>query len=52
MRQQSLTLCKKAGVTGRAELSAFLLEDLLFPRTEVDTPRALEHAHGEGAINT
>jgi DNA-binding CsgD family transcriptional regulator len=32
VRQQSLTIYKKAGVTGRAELSAFFLEDLLAPR--------------------
>ncbi len=31
VRQQSLMVYKKAGVTGRAELSAFFLEDLLDP---------------------
>jgi DNA-binding CsgD family transcriptional regulator len=30
-RQQALALYKKAGVAGRAELSAFFLEDLLAP---------------------
>lgn len=32
VRQQSLAIYRKAGVTGRAELSAFFLEDLLLPR--------------------
>jgi len=31
-RQQSLAVYRKAGVAGRAELSAFFLEDLLLPR--------------------
>ena len=32
VRQQSLAVYRKAGLTGRAELSAFFLEDLLSPR--------------------
>jgi len=32
VRQQSLAVYRKAGLTGRAELSAFFLEDLLAPR--------------------
>lgn len=35
VRQQALALYRKAGVAGRAELSAFFLEDLLLPRTAV-----------------
>lgn len=35
VRQQSLAVYRKAGLSGRAELSAFFLEDLLLP---VDTP--------------
>lgn len=31
VRQQALAIYKKAGVSGRAELSAFFLEDLLLP---------------------
>jgi DNA-binding CsgD family transcriptional regulator len=31
VRQQSLAVYRKAGLTGRAELSAFFLEDLLSP---------------------
>jgi len=33
IRQQCLPIYRKAGVTGRAELSAFFLEDLLLPVT-------------------
>ena len=33
VRQQASTVYAKAGVTGRAELSAFFLEDLLLPST-------------------
>lgn len=32
VRQQTLAVYRKAGVAGRAELSAFFLEDLLLPR--------------------
>ena len=40
-RQQSLAVYRKAGVAGRAELSAFFLEDLLVPRAAtVAGPRA------------
>jgi DNA-binding NarL/FixJ family response regulator len=35
VRQQSLAVYRKAGLSGRAELSAFFLEDLLLP---VDAP--------------
>ncbi len=52
VRQQSLTIYKKAGVTGRAELSAFFLEDLLAPRTESDAPRSIPAPQGEGAMST
>jgi DNA-binding CsgD family transcriptional regulator len=34
VRQQALAIYRKAGVAGRAELSAFFLEDLLLPRVE------------------
>jgi DNA-binding CsgD family transcriptional regulator len=33
VRQQSLAVYRKAGLSGRAELSAFFLEDLLLPGT-------------------
>lgn len=33
VRQQALAVYRKAGVAGRAELSAFFLEDLLLPAT-------------------
>ncbi len=33
VRQQSLAVYRKAGLSGRAELSAFFLEDLLLPPT-------------------
>lgn len=38
VRQQALTLYRKAGVAGRAELSAFFLEDLLLPRAPSGGP--------------
>ena len=38
VRQQSLAVYRKAGVAGRAELSAFFLEDLLLPRTPEEVP--------------
>lgn len=34
VRQQALSAYRKAGLTGRAELSAFFLEDLLLPSVE------------------
>lgn len=40
VRQQSLAVYRKAGLTGRAELSAFFLEDLLAP----STPRVTSNA--------
>lgn len=33
-RQQSLEIYKKSGLAGRAEFSAFFLEDLLLPKTK------------------
>lgn len=50
VRQQSLMVYKKAGVTGRAELSAFFLEDLLDP-TRHHTMNRPGADQGEGAIN-
>jgi DNA-binding CsgD family transcriptional regulator len=38
VRQQSLAIYRKAGVAGRAELSAFFFEDMLLPKE----PRAAE----------
>lgn len=35
VRQQARSLYKKAGLTGRADLAAYFLEDLLLPRTSV-----------------
>lgn len=35
-RVQSVAIYEKAGLAGRAELSAFFLEDLLLPSTQVD----------------
>ena len=32
VRQQALAVYRKAGLSGRAELAAFFLEDLLLPR--------------------
>lgn len=43
VRHQALTLYKKAGLAGRAELSAFFLEDLLLPASE----RGAERMSGE-----
>ncbi len=34
VRQQARSLYKKAGLTGRSELAAFFLEDLLLPRRQ------------------
>jgi DNA-binding CsgD family transcriptional regulator len=39
VRQQSLAVYRKAGLAGRAELSAFFLEDLLAPSTSL-APRS------------
>ncbi|HRE91789.1 MAG TPA: helix-turn-helix transcriptional regulator [Myxococcota bacterium] len=50
VRQQSLMVYKKAGVTGRAELSAFFLEDLLDPARHAASVSG--PAQGDGAINT
>ena len=35
VRQQALTVYKKSGLAGRAELAAFFLEDLLLPRKQL-----------------
>jgi DNA-binding NarL/FixJ family response regulator len=43
VRQQSLAVYRKAGLSGRAELSAFFLEDLLLP---VDAPAPRTEAPG------
>ena len=42
VRQQALAIYKKAGLSGRSDLAAFFLEDLLLPsvRHTADTPRA------------
>lgn len=37
-RQQSLAVYRKSGLAGRAELSAFFLEDLLAPRDQQTAP--------------
>jgi DNA-binding CsgD family transcriptional regulator len=37
-RQQALAVYRKAGLGGRAELSAFFLEDLLLPSTRASGP--------------
>ena len=37
VRQQSLTLYRKAGLRSRSDLSAFFLEDLLLPREQTAT---------------
>lgn len=39
VRQQAQSLYKKAGLSGRAELSAYFLEDLLGPRQAVTVDR-------------
>jgi DNA-binding CsgD family transcriptional regulator len=39
VRQQSLAVYRKAGLAGRAELSAFFLEDLLSPSARPDPAR-------------
>jgi DNA-binding NarL/FixJ family response regulator len=43
VRQQSLAVYRKGGLSGRAELSAFFLEDLLLP---VDAPEVRSTASG------
>lgn len=37
VRQQSLVIYRKSGLAGRAELSAFFLEDLLLPTSDTKT---------------
>jgi DNA-binding CsgD family transcriptional regulator len=48
VRQQSLMVYKKAGVTGRAELSAFFLEDLLDPTRHATSRGGPAPAREEG----
>jgi DNA-binding CsgD family transcriptional regulator len=38
VRQQALAIYRKAGLTGRAELAAFFLEDLLLPQADRPSP--------------
>ena len=45
VRQHAVAVYRKAGVAGRAELSAFFLEDLLLPQDEAEPAAA---APGEG----
>lgn len=40
-RQHAVAAYRKAGVSGRAELAAFFLEDLMLPSEEPDTPTRL-----------
>jgi DNA-binding CsgD family transcriptional regulator len=40
VRQQAAAAYRKSGLSGRAELSAFFLEDLLLPRAAADPPSA------------
>ena len=40
VRQHAVAVYKKSGLSGRAELSAFFLEDLLLPQTTPPDPRA------------
>jgi DNA-binding CsgD family transcriptional regulator len=40
VRQQALAIYRKAGVAGRAELSAFFFEDMLLPRDAARTVKA------------
>ncbi|MBE7479700.1 MAG: LuxR family transcriptional regulator [Polyangiaceae bacterium] len=40
VRQQARSLYKKAGLSGRADLAAYFLEDLLVPRTPVKSAEA------------
>ncbi len=49
VRQHAVSVYRKSGLAGRAELSAFFLEDLLLPVDHGD-PREHEneHAPGEG----
>ncbi len=42
VRQQALSAYRKAGLTGRAELSAFFLEDLLLPSVEDASERGAQ----------
>lgn len=39
VRQQARSLYRKAGLSGRSDLAAFFLEDLLAPRTSLDPRR-------------
>ena len=48
LRQQALAIYRKAGVAGRAELSAFFLEDLLLPVASTQVSRASSDATTPG----
>jgi DNA-binding CsgD family transcriptional regulator len=48
VRQQALAIYRKAGVAGRAELSAFFLEDLLLPRDAAEPQQRARSAAVRG----
>jgi DNA-binding CsgD family transcriptional regulator len=45
-RVQALAVYRKAGVSGRAEMAAFFLEDLLLPRSVISVPVAPDAGSG------
>jgi DNA-binding CsgD family transcriptional regulator len=47
VRQHAVAVYRKSGLSGRAELSAFFLEDLLLPRSETE-PRVASQVDGAG----
>jgi DNA-binding NarL/FixJ family response regulator len=49
VRQQAQAIYRKADLAGRAELSAFFLEDLLLPRNEAARTPAPTRSRAEGA---
>jgi DNA-binding CsgD family transcriptional regulator len=54
VRQQAVAVYRKSNLSGRAELSAFFLEDLLLPVSEVEgetPPSERLHAAAERAVN-
>ncbi len=46
VRQHGVVVYQKAGLSGRAELAAYFLEDLMLPDAERDTLRAARTAEG------
>jgi DNA-binding CsgD family transcriptional regulator len=52
VRQQSLAVYRKAGLSGRAELSAFFLEDLLLPVDAPATPSGAPARDSRGRAAT